>query len=241
MKNITKFDFNFPASTILVWYCSFETNKKCLQEYFELLSMDEKKKVDRFKFEKDKNCYIITRGILRILLGHYLSIKPNKIIFKYTSFGKPYLTFENSLKFNISHSGDMAVFAFFQNQEIGVDIEKIKEDFDVLELAQNFFSKTEITTLEKQSPEDLPKAFFRCWTRKEAFIKAEGSGLSFPLDKFAVSLDDDHQAELIETQWNPSEKKQWSLFSFTPATGYIAAVAVATPNLEITYQSWDRL
>lgn len=231
---------DLPEKIIYIWYCDFYLNREKIDYYSSLLSQDEKQKSGRFKFKKEADCYIITRGILRLLIASYLKINPKDISFKYTSFGKPLLAFQSSLKFNVSHSGDMAAFAFFQNQEIGVDIEKIKEDFDVLELAQNFFSKREITSLEKQSPEDLPKAFFRCWTRKEAFIKAEGSGLSFPLDKFAVSLDDDHQAELLETQWNPSEKKEWALFSFTPATGYIAAVAVATPNLEITYQNWDR-
>lgn len=239
MKNISNFNFDFSADTILVWHCSFEAHTSYILEYFELLSTDEKQKASRFKFEKDKHCYIITRGILRTLLGRYLNMAPDTITFKYTSFGKPDLDFENVLKFNVSHSGTMAAFAFFQNQEIGVDIEKVRDDFDLLELAQNFFSKTEITALEKQAQKEVPRAFYRCWTRKEAFIKAEGSGLSFPLDQFAVTLDDDHKAELLETKWNPEEKQEWSLFSFTPADGYIAAVAVANPTVEIVYQNFD--
>lgn len=226
---------------IHVWHCDFDFNREKLDFYSSLLSKNEKEKASRFKFKKDEDCYIITRGILRLLLASYLKLEAKEIIFEYTSFGKPYLAFDSLLKFNVSHSESMAAFAFINGTEIGVDIEKIKNDFNVLELAQNFFSSAEIIALENQPKEELPKAFFRCWTRKEAFIKAEGSGLSFPLDKFAVSLDDDLHAELLETQWNSEEKEEWKLFSFVPAIGYIAAVAVAKPYPEIIYKNFDVL
>jgi len=226
---------------IHIWYCDFDLNRDKVEYYSSLLSEDEKQKASRFKFKKDEVCYIISRGILRLLIGSYLRINPKDLNFKYTSFGKPFLTFENQLKFNVSHSGKMATFAFFKDKEVGVDIEKVKDDFDVLELAQNFFSKTEIIALEKQSKEELSKAFFRCWTRKEAFIKAEGSGLSFPLDKFAVSLDDDYKADLLETEFNPAEKEDWSLSSFVPAPSYLGAIAVKCPNTQIQYHNWDTL
>lgn len=228
-----------PEKTIHFWCCDFNQNKDKLESHISLLSKDEKIRSGKFKFDKDRECYIISRGILRLLLGSYLDINPKHIKFKYTSYGKPILDFKNDLKFNISHSGNRAAFAFFKNQEIGVDIEKIKDDFDVLELAQNFFSKKEIEVLERQSKVDLPRAFFRCWTRKESFIKAEGSGLSFPLDKFAVSLENDEEAELLETQWDSKEKDQWQLFSFIPAEGYIAAVAVKQQVTQISYLNWD--
>lgn len=239
MQKLTELELK--KNAIAVWYCSFHAHKACLAKYVRLLATDEQQKANRFKFRKDKECYIITRGILRLLLATYLKQRPEEIIFEYTSYGKPFLANENSLKFNVSHSGNMAAFVFFYGTEIGVDIEKVKANFNVLELAQNFFSKKEITALEQQPEKELPKAFFRCWTRKEAFIKAEGSGLSFPLDKFAVSLDDDIQAELLETQWNESEKKEWSLYSFVPANDYIAAVAIAKPNVEIDYKNFDTL
>ena len=232
---------DIPDRTIHVWYCDFDFNREKLNYYSSLLSKNEKEKASRFKFKKDEDCYIITRGILRLLLASYLKLEAKDIIFEYTSFGKPYLTFDSLLKFNVSHSGSMAAFAFFKGTEIGVDIEKVKKDFDVLELAQNFFSATEIVALESQPKEELPKAFFRCWTRKEAFIKAEGSGLSFPLDKFAVTLDDDIEAELLETQWNPAEKNEWQLFSFIPAKGYLGALAVANTSAKISYHNWDTI
>lgn len=231
----------FPEKTVHFWYCDFNQNEDKLEFYNSLLSKDEMTRSSKFKFNKDRECYIISRGILRLLLGSYLDIRAKDITFKYTSYGKPELAFESDLKFNISHSGNMAAFAFFRNQEIGVDIEKIKDNFDVLELAQNFFSKKEVTVLEKQPKEDLSRAFFRCWTRKESFIKAEGSGLSFPLDKFAVSLDSDEHAELLETQWDFKEKNEWQLFSFIPAIGYIAAIAVKNEVSNISYHNWDSI
>lgn len=225
--------------TIHIWYCNFDVNRSKIDYYSSLLSKDEKQKASRFKFTKDRECYIITRGILRLLLASYLEVEAKDITFDYTSFAKPFLAFKNPLKFNVSHSGRMATFAFFLGTEIGVDIERVKADFDVLELAQNFFSKNEIESLEKLPKEELPQAFFRCWTRKEAFIKAEGSGLSFPLDKFAVSLDDDQSAQLLETQWDITEKNKWQLYSFIPAPEYLGAVAVAQSNAQINYHNWD--
>lgn len=228
-----------PEQTIHFWYCDFNQNRAKLESYYALLSEDERTRSGRFKFDRDKECYIISRGILRLLLAAYLKQQPQDLNFDYTPFGKPFLSHDNSIKFNISHSANMAVFAFVRNVEIGIDIERIKDDFDPLELAQGFFSKKEIQALEKQSKEDLPGAFFRCWTRKESFIKAEGSGLSFPLDQFAVSLDSDQEAELLDTQWDSKEKDHWQLFSFIPAQAYIAAVAIRSRTQAFYHYNWD--
>jgi 4'-phosphopantetheinyl transferase len=135
----------------------------------------------------------------------------------------------------------MIVIAFAQDVEIGIDIEFIKTDFDPLKLAESFFSKNEIIALKAQSKEELGSAFFRCWTRKEFFIKAEGSGLSFPLDKFTVSLDSDHTAELLKTDWDLSEKDKWNLFSFSPSAQYLGAIAARINKLEVTFFEWNEL
>lgn len=171
--------------------------------------------------------------------GKYLKINPEDIQFDYSEFGKPFFKAAPSLKFNLSHSGERIVIAFCHTQEVGVDIEKIKYELDVLELAQNFFSKTEIVALEEQPLEELPKSFFRCWTRKEAFIKAEGSGLSFPFDKFTVSIEKDNQAALLSTDWDESDKLNWTLFSFVPDTEYIGALAVCKKKCFVKYFNWN--
>ncbi len=238
MKHHHKFNFDLSTKQIHLWCCDLDKNEVRLDEYISLISADEIVRAKKFKFKKDRNCYIISRGILRELLGAYLDENAAKLKFEYTSYGKPYLPNKN-LNFNISHSGDMVVCAFVVGLQIGVDIEKIKQDFDVLELAQKFFSKREIEVLEKQPKEDLARAFYRCWTRKEAFIKAEGSGLSFPLNKFAVSLEDDNQAILLETDWDASEKSHWSLFSFVPEDNYIGALSVRNKLATVKYFNWD--
>lgn len=233
--------FEISRESADLWYCSFDLNQTHIPYYLTLLSSDEILKAKRFKFEIDRERFIISRGILRVLLGRYLKENPKEIEFEYSSYGKPFVLHNDNIKFNISHSGNMAVFGFVKDVEIGVDIEKIKEDFDVLKLAKSFFSKDEIVALEKQPKEELSRTFFRCWTRKESFIKAEGSGLSFPLDKFSVSMDTDDDAELLKTDWDFSEKLNWNLFPFTPATQYIGALAVRNKLTKVSYFDWDVL
>ncbi|WP_276166307.1 4'-phosphopantetheinyl transferase family protein [Zobellia alginiliquefaciens] len=202
--------------------------------YLKLLSLDEKERVTRFKFEKDRKTYILARGLLRVLSGRYLNVSPEKIHFKYSEYGKPDYNLETSIKFNVSHSGELIVLVFVKNSTIGIDVEKIKTDFDVLKLAENFFSFKEIEMLNDVPKNDLHRAFYCCWTRKESFIKAKGIGLSFPLASFTVSLEDEN-AELLRTDWNPQEKNQWKLFSFGLQNDYVGAITVATGIRSVLY------
>ena len=231
--------YHLKENLIHVWSCSFSKSKSKLSRFEGFLSENEKKRAAKVKFEKDKSSFIISRGVLREILSGYLGISPSKVTFEYTSYGKPFLSKYN-LKFNISHSGDLAVFVFNMESEIGVDIERIKNNLNVLELTDNFFSKNEIESLHAMPPEQLNRAFYRCWTRKEAFIKAEGSGLSFPLNQFTVSLDNDCQATLLKTEWDSSEKENWSLFSFVPEDGYLVAVAVRQKLVSVRYFSFEQ-
>ena len=210
--------------TIHIWNISFEVNDNELQSYFKLLSEDEKERANRFRFFKDKKCFVVTRGALRLISSHYLNKEPEDIIFEYEDYGKPKFKHSTNLNFNVSHSGNRAVIGFVYNHTIGIDIEKVKNDFDTFEIAANFFSKAEIDALSNIPKAEQYLAFYRCWTRKEAFIKAKGSGLSFPLDTFSVSLDSDIEASLLYTQWDELEKDTWKLISFIPKEGYIAAL-----------------
>jgi 4'-phosphopantetheinyl transferase len=236
-KSITS--INIKPNEVHFWQCSFDANKVRVPHYKSLLAQDELIRAEKFKFEIDRERYVISRGILRMLLGEYLNENPQKIKFNYTTYGKPMLQNKSSLAFNISHSGNKAVFGFVSDVEIGVDVEKVKTDFNVLDIARNFFSPKEIESLENQQEELLYRAFFRCWTRKEAFIKAEGSGLSFPLDAFSVSLDNDKNAELLETSWNTTERQRWKLFSLPLGEEYIIAVAIQNKKASITYRNFD--
>lgn len=223
IKNKPKFKLKNAAH---LWYASFSNNTNNLSYYLELLSADEIKKASKFKFEINQQQFIIARGILRLLSGKYLNIKPNAIDFKYGEYGKPEYGFHSDLKFNISHSGDLIVLGFVKDFDIGVDVEKVKNDFDVLEIASNFFSALEIETLKKVPKAQQVEYFYRCWTRKESFIKAKSLGLSFPLDSFSVCIHSDKKSELLETKWDAAEKHQWKLFTLSPKPDYLSAISI---------------
>ncbi|WP_289039706.1 4'-phosphopantetheinyl transferase superfamily protein [uncultured Zobellia sp.] len=206
-----------------VW--SFKTSDFYELDYLELLSQDELERRNRFKFEKDRKVYVLARGLLRVLSRGYLQINSAQINFSYNEFGKPYYSHSTPLRFNVSHSGDSIVIAFTNTGEVGVDVERIKNDFKVAKIAEGFFSSDEISSLLAFPEEKRAQVFFNCWTRKEAFIKAKGVGLSFDLTSFSVSIADE-APELLRTQWDSKEKNTWKLFSFDNFMGYCMALCV---------------
>ena len=189
------------------------------------LTPQEQNRAEKFKFERDSLNFILGRGCLKLFLGHMLKVDPIDIKFSFNPYGKPNLDNSPGLSFNISHAEDVIVLGFSSRQLIGVDVEKVRPFKDLLKIAANYFSASELEYLSGLPQEVQPKAFYRCWTRKESFIKAVGDGLSFPLDQFSVTLDDDLKANLVETSWNLNEKKHWRLASFIPDPEYIAAYA----------------
>lgn len=238
MNPSRKNTFKLPKNEVHLWHCRFDINRNRIDEFIQLLSKDEREKSCKFKFKIDRQRSIISRGVLRTLLGRYLEIQPWDLQFGYTEYGKPFLKNESGIQFNLSHSHNRAVFAFVQDAEIGVDIEKIKSDFEVMDIARNFFSSDEIQTLEALPAKEWAAGFYRCWTRKESFIKAKGSGLSFSLSSFSVSLDAD-RAELLRTEWHPPEKKEWQMFSFRPSEDYQAALLVRGNFRSVEQRDWN--
>ena len=206
--------------------------------YLHFLSEDEKLRAAKYRFDKDREMFLLGRGILRVILAKYLKKDPSEIIFDYGPQGKPFLANARAPYFNISHSGKILVMAFCLQHPLGIDVEETKSDFDVFEVAKHHFSARELQTLKDLEEKEKNKGFYRCWTRKESFIKAEGFGLSFPLDAFSVSIHDDYKAELIETKWKKNEKDFWSLFSFIPAEGYLAALCTRQREATIEYHNW---
>lgn len=225
--------------TVHIWVIDLNITEDEISFLKNVLSEDEIIKASKFRFQKDKNCSIITRGALRILSSKYLDLKPEDIVFEYGEFGKPDFKMNTKLKFNISHSGDMAIIGFVLHDDIGVDIEHMKSDFDVLDIASNYFSNSEIDSLKKLPIENYVKGFYRCWTLKESFIKAKSLGLSFPLDSFSVSIDSDEETELLETKWSKKEKDLWKLFTFYPKENYIGAVSIKGKIKSINYYTFN--
>ena len=196
------------------------------------LSPDELERAERFHFEKNRNEFMFTRGLLRQLLGFYLGNNPAALRFVYSPHGKPSLLDNNTLKFNLSHTDGMLVCAFARHREIGVDIERIRQDFKVEEIAERFFSMTERLALRELSALERYAAFFHCWTRKEAYIKARGEGLSHPLHQFDVSLAPGQAAALLATRPDPEEARRWALWDLAVSPHYAAALAAHTTSTE---------
>ncbi|MFD2726454.1 4'-phosphopantetheinyl transferase family protein [Hyunsoonleella rubra] len=219
-------NFKISDGNCHVWMVNFNEMKSNISFFSNHLSDDEKLRASKFHFKKDEERFIVFRGVLRFISGKYLNLKPEAVTFKYGEFGKPEFALKADLKFNISHSKDMAVMGFVNNFDIGIDIEFMKSDFHVMDIADNYFSKHEIQML-REFPENLQtEGFYRCWTRKEAFIKAKSKGLSFPLDAFSISIDSANEAELYETLWDANEKDLWHISPFETAKNYKAALAI---------------
>ena len=205
-----------------MWRTRLEQSAEMQESYLRTLAEDERVRANRFHFDQHRRHFVVARGFLRSLLARYLDTTPEAVRFAYGPYGKPILDGESSLRFNASHSGDWAVYAFVQDHEVGIDVEHIKKDFETEGIAERFFSAGEVETLNTLAAEERPAAFFRCWTRKEAYIKAIGSGLSHPLDSFDVTLAPGEPAAISRVE------ELWSLFDLDVAPDYAGALAVAS-------------
>ncbi|HEY1402610.1 MAG TPA: 4'-phosphopantetheinyl transferase superfamily protein [Pyrinomonadaceae bacterium] len=211
-----------------VWRAHLHEEPEQLAVSRSILAPDEREKADRFYFERDRVRFIVARSALRRILSRYLNISPAHIVFSYNQYGKPDLSAaagEPRLRFNVSHSHERALYAIARGGEVGVDIEFVREDFASLEIAERFFSPREIEMLRRLPEQLRTGAFFNCWTRKEAYIKALGEGLSHPLDKFAVSLAPGEPAALLSHDDHPLEPARWSWVELLSGEGYAAALA----------------
>ncbi len=193
--------------------------------YRDLLSTDERARADRFIFPRDRDSYSLSQGALRLLLANYLKADAPEIRLASGPKGKPFLLDEEHLSFNKSHSKGMALYAFTHDCAVGVDVEGLRELPDFHEIAIRFFCPLEAQELA--SANDAAAAFFRCWTRKEAYIKAVGDGLSMPLDQFQVTLLREDPVRFVHIGNDERAASQWSLHHLDPASGYIGALAYA--------------
>jgi 4'-phosphopantetheinyl transferase len=226
------------AEVVHIWCASLRTTSQRLNDLWNLLISDEKKQADKFISVQARENFIVSRGILRLLLSKYLEAAPEKLVFKQGEYGKPYVQPDMKqlpLQFNISHSKDLALFAFTLHNQIGIDIEYIQKDFSCEEIAPQFFSKQENIILSALPKEQQREAFFTCWTRKEAFIKAIGEGLSFPLDKFDVDLITNKEKQPLPVYIHDEKvaNRMYSLYALYPARDYVAALALDVLSYKI--------
>jgi 4'-phosphopantetheinyl transferase len=221
-------EFQLSEQEVHVWCAELDLPDFDLQHYQALLSSEELERASRYRFPGDQKRYILRRGILRELIGRYLNSPATSARFTANEFGKPALAegFNSRLKFNLSVSEDVALIALTEGREIGVDIERVRQDFEVERIARRFFSIYEQTQLHKASFHQKIEAFFNCWTRKEAYVKAHGQGLTLPLDQFDVSLLPSEPARLLATRHAPAEIQRWSMQHLSPIPGYVGALVV---------------
>jgi len=224
-----------------VWRAALESPTVNVQRLKNVLSEDERDRAERFYFPKDRDHFTVARGVLRVLLARYLDTDPNQLRFSYGSHGKPTLTIASggdALRFNVSHSSGLALYAFARGREIGIDLERIRMDLDYEQIAARFFSARESTSLAALSTRMKPEAFFARWTLKEAYVKASGKGLSIPLDHFGVSSTPGASAALLSIAVDPDEALRWSLRRLAPALGYVAAIAVEGRSWQLRCWQW---
>jgi 4'-phosphopantetheinyl transferase len=216
---------NLAGRTIQVWAVVTEAPDSIVAELEELLSPDEKIRASRFRFDRHRRSFVIARGTLRILLGRYLDRAPAGIQFECGAKGKPAVAPRNELEFNVSHSGGLATFAFTLGCQIGIDLEKIRPLPDMEPIARRFFNTDEAAEIMSLHPKERDRAFFLCWTRKEAYIKATGDGLSAPLDDFRVTLRPCELPRFVHISHDEAAAGAWTLHDLQFAPDYAGALA----------------
>jgi 4'-phosphopantetheinyl transferase len=230
------------STEVHVWRTALDPAASCVERLRCNLSADELQRAVRFHFPRDRRRFTVARGVLRDILGRYLGVPPSELVFRYSTYGKPALVADvddGRVCFNVSHSHEMALLAITCGREVGVDIEFLGREIRGEEIAERFFSPRERATLRALPQEVKHQAFFNCWTRKEAYIKAHGEGLSLPLDQFDVSLAPGEPAALLETRSDPQDAWRWSMQALTPGAGYVAALAVEGQGWQLTCWQWS--
>ena len=209
-----------------VWAIELNADDRVVAACHSLLSDAEKTRAARFFQDRHRRLYTLSHGSLRTLLGSYLKVPPASIQFRSGPAGKPFLADSNAaLQFNVSDSGDLALIGLARGGEIGVDVEYVKRMADMESIARHFFSPEECSDLLSLKEDDRAEAFFRCWTRKEAYLKALGDGLAAPLDSFQVTLRANEEPRLLRTALAGGETAHWHMHHLAPAPDYLGAIA----------------
>jgi 4'-phosphopantetheinyl transferase len=234
---------NLISDVIHVWRVSLSQPEEVVNSLEEILSEDERRRAGRFLKTEDQRRFTVARAALRAILGDYLALPPREIRFRYTDYGKPELDLarnEVPIRFNLSHSHELVLCAICRDSEVGVDLEFVRAGFPIDEIAPQFFSQAENAALAALAPDERRRAFFACWTRKEAYIKADGKGLSLPLDKFDVSVDPAAAKFSLHVHGDPVASSEWLIESLRPHEDYFAAVAARRPEWKIECWQWER-
>jgi len=215
-----------PADEVHVWRIDLDAIRGDFLRWQAVLSPDEVARSQRFHFARDRERFVAARAWLRKILAAYLAAEASELRFSYSKKEKPSLDAASDVNFNVSHSGGVALLGFTRGREIGIDVEELRANSDLEAIARRFFSPQEQKEFFDLPGEQRVEAFFRCWTLKEAYIKATGDGLSLPLSQFDVSLNANEANALLATRPDPSEAGRWRITEVAAGSGYRAAVCV---------------
>jgi 4'-phosphopantetheinyl transferase len=224
-----------------IWRLHLNQDPAIVAKLSAMLTSDERNRADKYHRAVDRDHFIVARGVLRKIISIYLSVPPQDLKFTYGQYGKPSISGEQNdrnLNFNLSHSNELALYALTNGRAVGIDIEYLRGDFATLDIAQHFFAREEVKALESLPQDQRVKAFFNCWSRKESYIKAIGMGVSFPLDRFAVSLAPDDAPALLKVEGDDREAGRWEMYELLPGEGYAAAVIVEKPTVILKQWQW---
>ena len=214
---------------VQVWRIPLDLDASHLENLWQSLSAEEQARAGRFRFGRDRDHFIAANGALRAILGRYLNRDPGQLLFCRNSHGKPALARgmgDGSLRFNLSHSGSLALVGLTRDREIGVDLEQIRSRVANEQIAERFFSPREVAMLRALPLPVRQEAFFKCWTRKEAIIKAIGTGMSLRLDKFDVSFSPGEPVKALRIPGQSKGQSRWSIQELKPAPGFSADLAI---------------
>jgi 4'-phosphopantetheinyl transferase len=226
-----------------VWSLPLDISQRSLASVAEYLSPDERKRADRFRFEVHRNQFIVGRGMLRVILGSYCNVLPERLRFAYGPNGKPELIApgesvprtRGALRFNLAHSEELGVLAVTQTGPVGVDVEQVRRLPEFKELVSQFFSVREAAEFSRLPWEQQPAAFFNLWTRKEALLKAMGEGIAHSLDRVEVSFLPGESARVLSLPAGPWAECEWSLVELAISPAYTAALALPVRNVSVSH------
>lgn len=232
------------AGEVHLWRIGLAPSRPVLARLEAVLAPDERARAARFRFPEHRRQYAAGRGALRWLLGAYLGVSPSAVRFAYTPHGKPALDAAHGggdaggLRFNLTNCDDLALAAFSVGREIGVDLERLRPMPDGVSIAERFFSAPENAVFRTLGDDVRDRAFFHCWTRKEAYVKAVGEGLSMPLDRFDVTFLPGEEARLVATRPDETEAARWTLRDVDPGDGWIGALMMEGAVSAVTRFDW---
>ncbi|HEX7288663.1 MAG TPA: 4'-phosphopantetheinyl transferase superfamily protein [Candidatus Angelobacter sp.] len=225
-----------------IWSVDLSLPEQHIQRCRSVLCEEENQRAGHFHFARDRNRFIAARTAMRTILAQYLNAAPQDVALVYSARGKPELApelNESGLRFNLSHSRDCALLAVTLHSAVGADIESIRQEIRTDEIAKHYLSRGEVNALLAVPPNERRSAFFSCWTRKEAYIKAVGAGLSLALDSFDVAFGPGVAAALLRVDEDPQEILRWRMYGLSAPPGYAAALVVEGKEHCLQQRVWD--